>query len=72
MATVKAIVKDGSYEPIRDINIPAGKVLNFEAVAKTSAGVGAKNGSTVSAVEYGDGVLHKTVLTLTELVSTVA
>ncbi len=29
----------------------------------TSAGVGAKNGSTVSAVEYGDGVVHKTVIT---------
>lgn len=33
--------------------------------AITTAGVGAKNGSTVSVVEYGAGGLHKTVLTLT-------
>lgn len=32
------------------------------AASQSSAGVGAKNGSTVTAVEYGDGVLHKTVL----------
>ena len=31
----------------------------------TTAGVGAKNGATVTAVEQGDGVLHKTVLTCT-------
>lgn len=30
----------------------------------TSAGVGAVNGATVSAVENGDGIMHKTVLTL--------
>lgn len=32
---------------------------------KTTAGVGAENGSQVVATEYGDGVLHKTVLTCT-------
>lgn len=32
----------------------------------TTAGIGAKNGSTVLAVEKGDGVLHKTVLTCTD------
>lgn len=32
--------------------------------AVTSAGVGADEGATVSAVEQGDGVVHKTVLTL--------
>ena len=31
----------------------------------SNAGVGAKNGSTVSVVEYGDGVMHKTLLTCT-------
>ena len=30
----------------------------------TSIDVGAKNGATVTAVEYGDGVIHKVVLTL--------
>lgn len=34
---------------------------------KTSVGVGAKNGSAVSAVENGNGAVHKTVLTLTNL-----
>lgn len=31
----------------------------------TTSGVGTKNGSTVSVVEYGSGTFHKTVLTLT-------
>jgi hypothetical protein len=30
----------------------------------TGSGVGAKNGSTVTAVEYGSGLIHKTELTL--------
>lgn len=33
----------------------------------TSRDVGTKNGSTVSVVEYGNGILHQTVLTLTAL-----
>lgn len=32
---------------------------------RTTVGVGAKNGATVTAVEHGDGVIHKTVLTCT-------
>lgn len=40
-------------------------VAGSDANTVTVAGVGAKNGSTVSAVEYGAGGLHKTVLTLT-------
>jgi hypothetical protein len=32
---------------------------------KTTAGVGAKNGATVSVVEYGNDVIHKTVITCT-------
>ena len=35
--------------------------------AQTSVGVGAKNGTGVTVVEYGDDVVHKTVLTLTSL-----
>ena len=30
----------------------------------TTVGLGAKNGATVTATEYGDGIMHKTVLTL--------
>lgn len=33
--------------------------------ARTTLGVGTKNGATVSVEELGDGVLHKTTLTLT-------
>lgn len=40
-------------------------VVDDGGVIKTNAGVGAKNGATVSVVEYGDGLVHKTVLTLT-------
>ena len=43
------------------------KDVTFNAAAKTTAGVGAKNGATVAAAEYGDGNIHKTVLTLTAL-----
>lgn len=39
--------------------------LSFGQALQTSAGVGAKNGSTVTVAEYGDGNIHKTVLTLT-------
>lgn len=39
--------------------------MTFAAAPLTSSGVGTKNGATVTAVEYGDGVLHKVVLTLT-------
>jgi hypothetical protein len=37
-----------------------------------SAGRGAKNGDSVAAAEYGNGVIHKTVLTLTATGVTVA
>lgn len=33
----------------------------------TTTGVGAENGATVTAVEYGNAMLHRTVLTLTDL-----
>jgi hypothetical protein len=42
----------------------AGAIVNL-ANALTTEGLGAKNGATVTAVEYGNGVVHKTVLTFT-------
>jgi hypothetical protein len=39
----------------------------FSVDPKTSVGVGAKNGSAVTAVENGNGAVHKTTLTLTGL-----
>jgi hypothetical protein len=41
-----------------------GPVTN-QVPARTSAGVGAKAGGTLTALEQGDGAIHKTVLTLT-------
>lgn len=35
----------------------------FSSDIKTSSGLGAVNGTGVSAVEYGDGIVHKTVVT---------
>lgn len=41
---------------------------DLETIAKrTSVGVGQKNGSTVTVAEYGNSVIHKTVLTLTSM-----
>lgn len=42
--------------------------VTASGAAVNAAGVGAVNGATVSAVEYGDGVVHKTVLTLASTV----
>lgn len=39
--------------------------LSVTGAQSTGDGVGAVNGGTVSAVEYGNGAVHKTVLTLT-------
>lgn len=39
--------------------------LGVTGAVTTSDGVGAKNGSTVSVVEYGNGAMHKTVITCT-------
>jgi len=39
----------------------------FDGRFRNVFGVGAKNGAAISAKEYGDGVLHQTVLTLTAL-----
>lgn len=45
--------------------LTVGSQLIFGTTPKTTVGVGAKNGSTVSVVEYGDGITHKTVITCT-------
>ena len=42
----------------------SGREPALTAALKNTAGAGAVNGATVSAVEYGDGTIHKTVLTL--------
>lgn len=36
-----------------------------DGIVRSTSGVGAKNGATVAAVEYGNGVIHKTILTCT-------
>ena len=41
----------------------SGTLVN--AAQLTTSGIGAKNGSTVTAAEYGDAFIHKTVLTCT-------
>jgi hypothetical protein len=43
----------------------------FTTAPKTSVGVGAKNGSTVVATEYGTGIVHKTLLTCTATTITI-
>jgi hypothetical protein len=45
-------------------NIQAQKIKTTD-VPETSSGVGAGNGATVSVTEYGDAILHKTVITCT-------
>lgn len=55
-----------------DDPVSFGGVVTLSSAPRTSYGVGAKNGSTVSAVEYGDGVIHKTVLTCTATPVTIA
>jgi hypothetical protein len=42
-------------------------VVESGAVMVTADGVGAKNGAAITATEYGDGAVHKTVLTLVDL-----
>ncbi len=46
--------------------------LNNLADGITDSGVGAKTGATVTAVEYGDNVIHQTVLTLAATPITIA
>lgn len=40
-------------------------IATFTAGTKTAYGVGAKNGATVTAAEWGEGTIHKSILTLT-------
>lgn len=44
----------------------------IDGAPTTTVGVGAKNGATVAAAEYGEGLVHKTVLTLTATPITIA
>lgn len=51
-------LKEDALELARDLRVPSGKYIY------TEEGVGAKNGATVTVAEYGDAIMHKTVLTL--------
>jgi hypothetical protein len=57
----KVYLKQGGDELV----VASGGKITIEegGVIETSAGVGAKNDASVTAAEYGDGILHKTVLT---------
>jgi hypothetical protein len=46
--------------------------LTVDLPGKSLFGLGAKNGATVSVEEFGDGVMHKTVLTCTALPISIA
>lgn len=63
-------IGNGASDP-RDINMTR-DLISSGGVAKMSGGVGAKNGATVTAAEQGDGVVHKTILTLASTPVTVA
>lgn len=57
------VLEDGIETPkLTATEIAGGKLT---ALLTTALGVGAKAGATVSVAEYGDGLVHKTVLTLT-------
>jgi len=51
---------------VPELRLQSGDFVTYEsgAYSETEAGVGAKAGATVSVMEYGDSILHKTVLTL--------
>lgn len=64
----RQVVKSGGdikFESGATLTLESGAVANLADALQTTSGVGAKNGSTVVATEYGDGVIHKTVLTCT-------
>ncbi len=48
-------------------NVSVGGTLAVTGAVTTGYGNGAKNGAAVSVVEQGNGVVHKTILTLTAL-----
>lgn len=60
---VYANVTDDGVEFLGTVSV-AGAIASA-AAGTTTAGVGAKNGSTVSVVEQGNSVLHKTIITCT-------
>lgn len=61
--TTAAGVFDTGTANINTIN--AGTLAITNTAPTTTVGVGTANGATVVATEYGDGVIHKTVLTCT-------
>lgn len=65
----------GNLEVVGTSTVAAGGTLNapnITGIPTTTVGIGAKNGATVTAVENGDGVVHKTTLTLASTPVTVA
>ena len=59
-----------SRQEVRTLRVITEEITNAAGGTPTIAGlantgVGAKNGTTVVATEYGDGIVHKTVLTCT-------
>lgn len=66
---------DATLAADSDIKVPTqAAVKGFVEDSKqvTSSGTGAKNGATVTAVEYGNGVIHQTVLTCAATPVTIA
>jgi len=60
---------DGTIVGTTDAQTLTNKTLTspvIDGVASTALGVGAANGTGVAATEYGEGIVHKTVLTLTD------
>jgi hypothetical protein len=63
VGTTPLLTIQNGYSKRETINTVLGTVTT--ARLASTAGVGAKNGATVAATEYGDGTVHTTVLTLT-------
>lgn len=56
----------------KTLTSPVISAPSITGVPTTTVGIGAKNGATVSAVENGEGIVHKTLLTLASTPVTVA
>jgi len=64
------LIRQNAVETVTDAGVAITGTLAVTGEQLTTAGVGAKNGSTVSVAEYGNGTVHKTVLTLTDTLIT--
>lgn len=61
------VIADGGLQTVESggtVSFASGSILNIGTTPKTTVGIGAKNGTTITAAENGDGILHQTVLTL--------